>query len=260
MCRAIFSSFRLFCAWGRCRPGGEKRQEFCSFVLCVNQNKTLTTFRMSSDLQTRLTEAEKSFKKACEQIVQLNRRLDEMAKRYDRASRENHRSFRYSHRLRMAVTEGVRNMYYEYAANKADEITNLRCQVLQEVGEGNQAPTEGQEDENRVEEDGGGGEMNPIADFEEVGDTDSRMSSSSGANDDTAMQPEVEDDNLSEEVQDAPAVLDEDVETDDTYVAVSSLNSEPDEDMVDVTNFVDGGDSRQTALTSSSQSSSSSSL
>ncbi|KAK6180567.1 hypothetical protein SNE40_012698 [Patella caerulea] len=86
--------------------------------------------KMSSDVQTRLMDAERFFRRACEQIVQLNRRLDEMAKRYDKASRENHRSFRYSLRLRMAVTEGVRNMYYEYAANKADEITNLRCQAL----------------------------------------------------------------------------------------------------------------------------------
>lgn len=85
---------------------------------------------MTSDVQTKLNEAERAFRKACEQIVQLNRRLDEMAKRYDKASKENHRSFRYSLRLRMAVTEGVRNMYYEYASNKADEITTLRCQVL----------------------------------------------------------------------------------------------------------------------------------
>ncbi|KAL8578164.1 hypothetical protein ACOMHN_051719 [Nucella lapillus] len=84
---------------------------------------------MSSDLQTQLTEAEKSFKRACEQIIHLNRRLDEMAKRYDKASRENHRSFRYSLRLRMAVSEGVRNMYYEYAANKADLISDLRYKV-----------------------------------------------------------------------------------------------------------------------------------
>ena len=84
---------------------------------------------MSSDLLTRLSEAERFFKKACDQIVQLNLKLHEMSKRYEKASRENHRSFRYSLRLRMAVTEGVRNMYYEYAATKADEITNLRGEL-----------------------------------------------------------------------------------------------------------------------------------
>ena len=29
----------------------------------------------------------------------------------------------------MAVLEGIRNMYYEYACRKADELTDLRCQV-----------------------------------------------------------------------------------------------------------------------------------
>lgn len=87
----------------------------------------------NSDAYLKLQEAEKYFRRACEQIVQLNRKLEEMAKRYEKASKENHRSFRYSIRLRMAVTEGVRNMYYEYAANKADEITKLRCQVLNDA-------------------------------------------------------------------------------------------------------------------------------
>lgn len=89
----------------------------------------LRMINMTSHIPTKLVEAERSFRKACDHIVSLNRRLDEMSKRYDRASKENMRSFRYSLRLRMAVTEGVRNMYYEYAAAKADEITELRCQA-----------------------------------------------------------------------------------------------------------------------------------
>ncbi|KAK7099938.1 nucleolar transcription factor 1-B-like [Littorina saxatilis] len=158
---------------------------------------------MSSDLQTRLTEAEKSFKKACEQIVQLNRRLDEMAKRYEKASRENHRSFRYSLRLRMAVTEGVRNMYYEYAANKADDITHLRCDVLREVGDGNQPSTDGQDGENRAEEEEGGGEeSNPIADLEEVGDMlGNRLLNDSGASDSAMQEDEEEEEDSTSDMQ-----------------------------------------------------------
>lgn len=128
---------------------------------------TSFTVEMSSDLQTLLTEAERSFRKACEQIVQLNRRLDEMAKRYDKASRENHRSFRYSLRLRMAVTEGVRNMYYEYAANKADEITQLRCQVLREVRAGDDNDAE------PIDVEGGGGADEDDDGDEEDGDSHS---------------------------------------------------------------------------------------
>ena len=209
---------------------------------------------MSSDLQTRLTEAEKSFKKACEQIVQLNRRLDEMAKRYDKASRENHRSFRYSLRLRMAVTEGVRNMYYEYAANKADEITNLRCQVLQEVGDGNQPPTDGP---NRAEEEeGGGGESNPIADLEGVGEMlDNRMLNDSGASYGAMQEDEEEEEEEEEEedMQEDPVGLDQDSESNDAEqdnesndveLPVPSPDNETEEeeeeeDMVDVISVVE---------------------
>lgn len=72
-----------------------------------------------------------------------------MSKRYEKASRENHRSFRYSLRLRMAVTEGVRNMYYEYAANKADEITHLRCRVVraERLSGNNEGRLPGEEDD-----------------------------------------------------------------------------------------------------------------
>lgn len=84
---------------------------------------------MSSDIPTRLFEAERSFRRACDQVTSLNRAIQEIQERYDRAGRNHCRMFRYSLRLRMAVTEGVRNMFYEYATIKADEITDLRCQI-----------------------------------------------------------------------------------------------------------------------------------
>ena len=79
---------------------------------------------------TQLRNAEKAFKRACDEIVSLNRQLDDLSKRYDHATKQNRRSFRYSIRLRMAVTEGARNMFYEYATAKADEIADLRCRVI----------------------------------------------------------------------------------------------------------------------------------
>lgn len=88
---------------------------------------------MLSTAPTKLIEAEKAFKRARDEIIALNRQLDELSRRYDKASKENRRSFRYSLRLRMAVTEGVRNMFYEYASAKADQITDLRCQVRNET-------------------------------------------------------------------------------------------------------------------------------
>ena len=77
-----------------------------------------------------LEKAESSFQKACEQIVLLNKRLDELQLRYDRANKDGNKSFRYSLRLKIAAGEGLRNTYYEYACTKADLITNLRCTLF----------------------------------------------------------------------------------------------------------------------------------
>lgn len=76
-----------------------------------------------------LNEAETRFKRACEQVVLLNDKLEGLQRRYDKAVQENHRSFRYNLRLKMASVEGVRNAYYEYACEKAEHIAELRYYV-----------------------------------------------------------------------------------------------------------------------------------
>ena len=82
-----------------------------------------------SQLYADLQKSEASFQKACEQIVFLNKKLDDLQVRYDRANREGNKSFRYSLRLKIAAGEGLRNTYYEYACVKADRVTNLRCSL-----------------------------------------------------------------------------------------------------------------------------------
>lgn len=59
----------------------------------------------------------------------MNSKVKEMQSRYDRAKTENRRSFRYHIRLRLAVLEGVRNMYNDYAHEKANEIMTLRQDI-----------------------------------------------------------------------------------------------------------------------------------
>ena len=76
-----------------------------------------------------LNETETRFKRACEQVVLLNDKLEGLQRRYDKAVQENHRSFRYNLRLKMASVEGVRNAYYEYACEKAERIAELRYYV-----------------------------------------------------------------------------------------------------------------------------------
>ncbi|VDI49701.1 Hypothetical predicted protein [Mytilus galloprovincialis] len=70
--------------------------------------------------------AEKKFKRSCEHIVLLNQRLDDLQVRYDKSKAEDRRSFRYPLRLKIAVVDGVRNMYYEYALREAQKVAEIQ--------------------------------------------------------------------------------------------------------------------------------------
>ena len=80
-----------------------------------------------------LVENERRFKRACVHIVQLNYSLDALQQRYNKAKKDNHKSFRYSLRLRIAVVDGMRNMYYDYAHKKAEVVVELRQELFGEV-------------------------------------------------------------------------------------------------------------------------------
>ncbi|XP_048777949.2 uncharacterized protein LOC125679921 isoform X1 [Ostrea edulis] len=79
-----------------------------------------------------LMDSERRFKKACEKIVHLNKRMRNLQLRYKKAWVENHRSFRYSIRLRISVVEGLLNMYHDYALIKANIIKDLRHEMFGE--------------------------------------------------------------------------------------------------------------------------------
>ena len=81
------------------------------------------------NLYAQLYETESRFRRACEQIILLNSRLEELQLRFDQARLDNHKSFRYNLRLKMATVEGVRNSYYEYACWKAETVAELTLQV-----------------------------------------------------------------------------------------------------------------------------------
>lgn len=87
------------------------------------------------DKRFSLIDHEKKFRRACEQIVQLNFKLGELQDRYMKAKKSNQRSFRYSLRLRLAVVEGMRNTYYEYAHKKAEMVADLRRKLFGEIVE-----------------------------------------------------------------------------------------------------------------------------
>lgn len=72
---------------------------------------------------------QKKFKKACRNIVILNNRIEDMKLRYKRAVRDERYSYRYTTRVHMAGVEGIRNMIYEYASTKADQLDHIRRQL-----------------------------------------------------------------------------------------------------------------------------------
>ena len=72
------------------------------------------------------------FRKACHHIRMLNRRIEDVQVRYDRAFSSGQRSFRYTHRLKLATLEGMRNMYYEYACLRADELEEMQDVLIRQ--------------------------------------------------------------------------------------------------------------------------------
>lgn len=98
----------------------------------MRATKVTGSRRNTLDKRFSLMDSERRFKRACEQIVQLNYKMSDLQSRYSKAKNENHRSFRYSLRLRLAVVEGLRNMYYDYAHNKAQTVADLRREMFGE--------------------------------------------------------------------------------------------------------------------------------
>ena len=62
------------------------------------------------------------FLTACNQLIQLNNQIEELEARYNRATRDDLRSFRYNLRLRLCSIEGVRNAMFEWASSEAVEL------------------------------------------------------------------------------------------------------------------------------------------
>lgn len=93
-----------------------------SFIMeIISDEQMLTSFRM----------LDKKFRRACHHIRMLNRHIEDIQIRYDRAFSSGQRSFRYTHRLKLATYEGMRNMYYEYACRRADELEKMQDCLIQ---------------------------------------------------------------------------------------------------------------------------------
>ena len=89
------------------------------------QSDEMTFTDNPSHSQQQIIEMDTKFRKAGSQIVLLNSLLKSFQSRYDRAAKDNLKTYRYHLRLRLCTSEGVRNAFYEYATQMADRIENL---------------------------------------------------------------------------------------------------------------------------------------
>ena len=80
-------------------------------------------------LQTQFLNLDSIFQKACNQVLVLNNFLRELQTCYDRASRDNLRTYRYALRLRLCTVEGIRNTIYEYATKQASKIEKMEDEM-----------------------------------------------------------------------------------------------------------------------------------
>ena len=76
----------------------------------------------------------KVFRRACSQVILLNHQIEAAKARYDRARAVKRLSFRYSNRLKLTSLEGVRNLVYEFACVKCEEIEGLQAKLRELTG------------------------------------------------------------------------------------------------------------------------------
>ncbi|OWF54422.1 hypothetical protein KP79_PYT08638 [Mizuhopecten yessoensis] len=79
--------------------------------------------------QKRLFRSEGNFSRAVSHMDMIGDRIRKLMTRHDRAQRSGMNALKYNLRIRLAVMEGVRNMYYEFAKKRAEEVVTLRKEL-----------------------------------------------------------------------------------------------------------------------------------
>ena len=82
----------------------------------------------------KIRDLNKRFRNSCTQLIHINNLIEETEVRYNRSQQEHHRSYRYILHLRLCSLEGVRNMFYEYAYAKADELEKMQVNLYNRTG------------------------------------------------------------------------------------------------------------------------------
>lgn len=100
--------------------------------MCINPNDDSIEREYPAQMIQEMRQMDKRFKLVCRQLVLMNNQIAEVKKRYERAVANNRRSFRYQHRLRLVTLEGVRNMFWEYAQDRADRLDDMQDKLMED--------------------------------------------------------------------------------------------------------------------------------
>ncbi len=90
----------------------------------MEQNSRIT------QLTTNIHNLDVKFRKACQQVAIIDRYIHDLKIRYARALKNGSKGFCCSVRLRLISYQGMRNMMYEYATIKCEEIERLQDELL----------------------------------------------------------------------------------------------------------------------------------
>ena len=77
----------------------------------------------------------KILRKACSQITLLNHQIESSKTRFDRAKKVRSLSFRYTNRIKRAALQRVRNLIYEFACSKREEIESPKARLFELAGD-----------------------------------------------------------------------------------------------------------------------------
>jgi len=73
-----------------------------------------------------LRDTRRKFQKACGQLSLLNKRMNDLKRHHKKAVKQRNHMAVYNLRLRMSVTEGVREKFNEYIYARAEDVTMLQ--------------------------------------------------------------------------------------------------------------------------------------
>ena len=83
-------------------------------------------------MYAQLYESQRRFQRACDQINHLNVKLEDINNRYMKAKADDHKSYRYTLRMRLLVVEGTLKTFCHYACLKKNEVLDLRFKLYGE--------------------------------------------------------------------------------------------------------------------------------